>query len=485
MKIPKIIFSVVSILILVWSCTPTTHKKVITEKKISPPPIQNNEIIHSKIADQEAIVGSQWNTFFIVPNPSHAKIISKSFSGSNTSIITHHGHGISAIRTTTRKMNGHQDTLKVKIATEIGEAHFNFHLSSKQNSKAFRYISNRKDLLQTLKDLQNKKKPTTLFLNSGNYGDVTINQTNHLTITSAIQQKPIISSIQINQSNDINIMSAQIESIQPKGKNAYYIKIDQKSTNITISNCQIQAAGQTETWQPADWKSKAANGIFSEANNSTFSNNLIKNIHHGLETKGDNCLVSNNIIIRFAGDAIRNTGNNNTFDSNYLADAVVDDYYDKDGNHDDLFQAWTFDKPISNLTIVNNIAINCTDTTIHLPSKNVQGIACFDGMEENWKIKNNLVIVDHPHGIALFGAQNCEIINNKVIPNPFHRYEFESAPWIMIHDHKDGRKSHSNQIINNLVSVLKIDDSTATIQNNTLIDSIPSKTFPNYEHWIF
>ena len=34
----------------------------------------------------------------------------------------------------------------------------------------------------------------------------------------------------------------------------------------------------------------------------------------------------------------------------------------------------------------------------------LQGIGCFDGMFVDWIIENNVIIVDHYHGITLSGA---------------------------------------------------------------------------------
>ena len=45
----------------------------------------------------------------------------------------------------------------------------------------------------------------------------------------------------------------------------------------------------------------------------------------------------------------------------------------------------------------------------------LQGIGCFDGMFVDWIIENNVIIVDHYHGITLGGARGCRIVNNTVI----------------------------------------------------------------------
>ncbi len=467
------------------SCT-TTKKVVQPPQKEKVTKTIHQEMIHSIIANQNVILGSNWKTFYIVPNPTKSKIISRSFLGSRYSYIEHSENGLSFIKTMVKKFTDKTDTLTIQTKTAVGEANLSYTQTIVKSKGAITYASTAKQLDRAIKKHAKDRKPLTIFLNTGDYGNYKIENHSNLTFVPTAGQYPIFRSITISNSNNINLFSLHIISEKKEGEKAFYVKIDKNSSNINVSNCQIEAAYETETWEPTDWKTKAANGIYSEASNCIFSNNLIRHIHHGIETKGDNCRVSNNIIIRFGGDAIRNTGNNNVFDSNYLADALVDDYAQKGGNHDDLFQAWTFDKPISNLIIKNNIAINCTDTTNHLQSKNVQGIACFDGFEENWLIENNLVIIEHPHGIALFGANNCVIKNNKVIYNPFQKYHFESLPWIMIHAHKDGRKSHNNLINNNITSVIEVKDKASTTIKNNILTSKPfTRFFQDYPNWIF
>lgn len=463
-------------------------------KKVKP------SLIMSNINKNFVVQGSYINTFFAIPNPNRDKITFQKTVFPKDAEAFLQQKGISNIIIHPTQVTDTPIVTKIFAESEWGMDSISFTTKVTQPVGSIFYAApkNSKQIGQKIDtySIQSLEKvlkriakenirPATIFLMSGHYPTLHLDNFQDLTIIPKIEESPVFPSIQITHSQKCTLQALTIASENPKGKNSYYVKIDSTSSIITIRNCLIQAADKTEQWEAQDWKTKASNGIYSEGKACIFQHNLIRNIHHGIETKGNNNLVTNNIIIRFAGDAIRNTGDSNFFLENYLADALVDDYYDKDGNHDDLFQSWTFDRPIKNIFISDNIAINCTDTSIHLQSKNVQGIACFDGFEENWKIQNNLVIVEHPHGIALFGAQNCQIQNNKIIPNPFNKYDFESAPWIMIHDHKDGRKSHNNQIINNLVSVLKIDDSTAVIKDNTIIDSIPDKTFPNYTHWIF
>jgi parallel beta-helix repeat protein len=93
----------------------------------------------------------------------------------------------------------------------------------------------------------------------------------------------------------------------------------------------------------------------------------------------------------------------------------------------------------------------------------LQGIGCFDGWFEDWVIENNVVITDHWHGISLYGAINCRIVNNTVID----LYSGTPGPcWIAIQPHKDGTPSANCIVRNNLTNSLNI----ATGQTNVTQD---------------
>jgi len=77
-----------------------------------------------------------------------------------------------------------------------------------------------------------------------------------------------------------------------------------------------------------------------------------------------------------------------------------------------------------------NIILNYEDPAQPLLG-DLQGIGCFNGPYRGWIIENNLVIVNTWHGISMYGAKDCRIVNNTVIdPAP------GNAPtaWIKIAD---------------------------------------------------
>jgi len=327
-----------------------------------------------------------------------------------------------------------------------------------------------------------------ILLLSGAHGAPIIYAKN-ITIAAANGQHPSLDKLVFNSADAVTMSGVTIGKVskikaKPKTKRSFVV-IDSLSTNITIQNCLIQIAENTANWTEDDWTNKATNGILAQGKNSLIRYNLIRNIFHGIETENEDIIIEYNTVDRFSGDAIRNISSNNIYRFNLLKNAVLDDYYAPNGNHDDLFQSWTFDKPIENIRLENNIAISCLEPDLPLRSKIVQGIVCFDGFENNWLIKNNLVLTDHPHGIALYGAKDCTISHNTVLRNPYKFAEFESPPWIMINDHKDKRKSTNNVVDSNIVSALNIVSADVKMTFNKTIKADNTTYLKDYEGWDF
>ena len=70
--------------------------------------------------------------------------------------------------------------------------------------------------------------------------------------------------------------------------------------------------------------------------------------------------------------------------------------------------------------------------------------------------------VDHWHGISLYGAYNCRIINNTVIdPN-----KTKPGPcWIRITDHKNKTPSTNSVIRNNIAPSIKVAEGVSEDHN--------------------
>lgn len=324
-----------------------------------------------------------------------------------------------------------------------------------------------------------------IVLHEGNHKDVVLSGSGY-EVVSASGSTARLTSIVLSDANNITIKGLEVRpETNADLHNRYLVFIDSTSQNISLSNNMVMSTHHSENWTEQDWHQHAARGIKSLGANTMIHNNLVQNVFHGIKTEGNNITVKYNHVDRFGGDAIRNTGSKNLFSYNFLTNATVDDYHAEGGNHDDLFQSWTYDKPVDQITVSHNIMISCADTLMPLRAKIVQALVCFDGFETNWKVNDNLVVTDHPHGIALYGAENCTVTNNTVLKNPYDLYQFESDPWIMINNHKDGRLSKNNTVKNNITSALNIVSKDVKISGNIVLDSTLRKELNNYYEWDF
>lgn len=281
-------------------------------------------------------------------------------------------------------------------------------------------------------------------------------------------------------------ISPEFAGISEKGD---YLKMVANAKNIVVENCHIYAIKNSNVWDNNQaWYDNCGNGILNKGEYVTIRNNLITNTYFSVTVDGLNNHFDYNIIDRFGGDAIRGLKSYNSFNGNTVMNAVVDDY-DVPlpvGNHDDAFQSWTTNTntPVKAIEIKGNLIFSCTDPDLPLKTSIMQGIVIFDGFAEDWVIENNLVVLDHPHGIALYGAKNCKVVNNTIIRNPLELFFYGSHPWIRINPHKDGRLSTGNLVRNNLSGTISLDQAPGTADNNTVSTNYNS-FFNDYANWDF
>ncbi len=233
--------------------------------------------------------------------------------------------------------------------------------------------------------------------------------------------------------------------------------------NITIDDCSLYSIDDPSGWSMGDWDTRSCNGIVASGNNMTLRRNYLRNVNFGLTISGNFGLARGNTIENFAGDGMRGLGNDLFFEYN-----MVRNCYDVNANHDDGFQSWSIDDdpPRERVVLRGNVILNYTDPAQPFRGA-LQGIGCFDGFYINWVIENNVVITDHWHGISLYGAINCRIVNNTVVdindatPGP---------PWIAIVPHGSGLPSRNCLIRNNIATAITVTGGV-TADHNYIIGS--------------
>lgn len=260
------------------------------------------------------------------------------------------------------------------------------------------------------------------------------------------------------------------------------VHVHGSSSDITVKNCLMYSAVDASNWSAQDWLDYASKGVQIDGPNCHIENNTILNTSFSIVVRGmsPNTYVGYNTIDGFSGDGLRGLADNCVFEYNLVQNAK-----NVNGNHDDGFQSWTGDGSnndgvVSGIVLRGNVFIGYTDGSDPLISE-MQGIGCFDGFFEDWIVENNVVITDMWHGLSLYGAINCKIVNNTVIENP--EVGYTHRPWIGIFDHKNGTPSSGNLVRNNLAQSITGATSNAGTVDNNIVTSNYTAHFVDYANF--
>ncbi len=294
----------------------------------------------------------------------------------------------------------------------------------------------------------------TLILRDGKHGSIYLRNFNnqaYITVLAQAGHKPIISDLSLIASTKWRFQGIDISG-EPFGKysSGRLVLLESHdwhgpSKLLEIQDCHIYSTATP--WTSADeWVAKASTGIYvRNADSCELLNNSLENIHFGfiLTAKFINCV--GNSIKNFSGDGIRMTGSNLLVENN-----IIKNCYKVDENHDDGIQSFTTTGLVVDDNIIRgNTIINYEDPNQPLLG-DMQGIGCFDGPYRNWIVENNLIVVNHWHGISFYEAVDCKFVNNTVLdPTP------DVAPgpsWIKITDGKTGTPSTGCIIKNNVAN---------------------------------
>lgn len=260
------------------------------------------------------------------------------------------------------------------------------------------------------------------------------------------------------------------------------VSVEGGSSGVTVSDCDIFSVPDSEIsdWSASDWAELPGTAVSVRSPDSVIWGNRIRNVGYGISINYDapRATVSHNHIQNFSRDGLRGIADDGVFEYNTVLDA-----YDVDDHHDDFFQSWSYEDGVVGTTVVRgvvlrgNLFVNFTDPDRPFAGS-AQGIGCFDGFFEDWIVENNVVIVNHWHGITFLGARNMRIVNNTVLDNALD--EEPGPPWINVSAHKDGRASSDILLRNNLTSDITLEAENSTEDHN-LIFSDPAAVFVDHE----
>lgn len=294
---------------------------------------------------------------------------------------------------------------------------------------------------------------TRLVLAAGFYGDLILHAAQGLTVQGG-EGGAVFSSVAIDGSSDVILRSLTVDwarrhplSGDEESSRHSAVRIN-RSRGITIDGLTIRSSEDGSSWTGEEWRARAASGITAQGENLVIRNNRLFYVRHGIQLTGSHGLIEGNTVAHFSGDGLRAIGDFNT-----VQDNVVHSCYAVDKNHDDGFQSWSLGADgragagVSRGTVLRRNTFLSYQKPGHPLQCLLQGIGMFDGIYEDWLIENNLVVVDHWHGITVMGARRVVIRNNTVFDPTDNRV---GPAGVRILPHKDGRQPEGSLIANNL-----------------------------------
>lgn len=316
----------------------------------------------------------------------------------------------------------------------------------------------------------------TIYLMSGNYGDVALGNYNlpttnseWVTVQAAPGQTPVFTTLSVSRTNKWLFEGIKVQSIAGTNNNAASFLVlvsDQGATyptqDIAFEGLEVSSADHSATtgWTQAQWKTNVRGGVEflgtpgSGTNGEPYTtcisltNSHVHDVYVGVALFANQSLVSNNEIDHFSADGLDYGANNLTITHNYEHDSFT-----IDANHEDAMQGQigalargVAYNAFSNILIDSNLIIRQLDPNLQFVSY-LQGIDAFD---EDWTdvtITNNVIVTSSCYGVALSSIHNSLIANNTTINDDL--VTPGCSPQIGVGDKTHEGPSSSNTVVRN------------------------------------
>jgi len=301
------------------------------------------------------------------------------------------------------------------------------------------------------------KPGDTILLRSGWHGVIRIPRGYNrepITIAAAEGHQPQVGWVEIGEGSRWIIRGLVISpslAPQPLSRVPHHLVMlgergGQDSTELTVEDCFIFTERDSSGWTASDWVQEARSGIWlgRHGRGHIARNNFILNVRFGISLCSPDCLCEGNVVANFSADGIRATRDGIVVRNNVIKNIFVG-AKDGDQNHDDGIQVFLFNVgrgTVRNILLEGNIIVARERPDLPYPT-GLQGIGCFDGPLVNFVVRDNVVWVNHWHGISLYDAQGCLIENNVcyVLGNS------RARPWVMLGQKQ--KQARGNTVRNN------------------------------------
>jgi hypothetical protein len=333
----------------------------------------------------------------------------------------------------------------------------------------------------------------TIYLMSGNYGDIAIGNFNLATTNSdwvkvqgAPGQTAVFTTLALSRTNMWLFKGIKVQSIAGTNNNtAWYLVTvsDQGATystkDIALEGLDVSSADHSVTvgWTQAVWKTNVRSGVSfvgtpgSGTNGVPYTtcvsltNSHVHDVYVGVALFANQSLIANNEIDHFTADGLDYGANYIAANRNYIHDNST-----IDGNHEDAMQgqigplsAGIPFNAFSNILIDSNLIIRQTDPNLQFPSY-LQGIDAFDEDWTNATVTNNVIVTSSCYGVYLSSIHNSLIANNTAVADGLVSTP-GCSPTIGAGDKTHEGRSSSNTVVrNNIMPSLAIANADSGVQ---------------------
>lgn len=328
------------------------------------------------------------------------------------------------------------------------------------------------------------KAGDTILLRSGYHGEIYCRgayNDDYITIAAEQEQEPKVRRIFFSTAGKWIIRGLNVSpAFAPDYKRDRLIYVGDwggPSSDFVIENNTLCSSQEASSWTAEQWNNLACYGISVIGENIKIRNNTLRYVDYGIVITGDKISVERNSIEHIAGDGIVCSADNTSLIGN-----TMKYFYKVNDNHDDGIQFHRGrDKttPIYNALVGGNSVIAWDKAVSNPLIGSPQGICNFDIPAINWRIENNLVLVQHHHGITISGCQGCVIINNLAY-NPYGGNFFAGILLGTTH----GKTPSENTVVRNnlLDSQVQMPQTTNTADHNIVVVD-PKRYFRDIENY--
>ncbi|HVK87687.1 MAG TPA: right-handed parallel beta-helix repeat-containing protein [Kofleriaceae bacterium] len=311
----------------------------------------------------------------------------------------------------------------------------------------------------------------TLVLLDGNHGNATFEgeHATAVTIRAAPGATPQLGRLELKRGSGWHLRGLTVSpafAAAPYSGNIVSLGESGTSTDLVLEDSVVYTAADASAWTVAEWMS-ANSGILLGRNGTGLAvrRTHVYNVRFGIAITSFDSTLEGNLVNDFSADGIRVTRDGGKVIDNVIKNVYVGDT-DGDANHDDAIQCFLFNVgtgTVRDVTLRGNIIINREDPAQPFPAF-LQGIGFFDGPLVNFTVEDNVVFVDHYHGVSLYDAQGSRITNNLT----YTRWGTERRPWVML-----GQKlnmASGNTVHDNIAHSFNFTaDATVDAANNTTV----------------